>query len=60
MLNYFNTSLENLGDVLFGEHATDEDLIQYVAARNDQEQETLVQTVNEAMLFELNDLSNNK
>jgi len=55
LLNFFNSSMENLGEVLFGEHSTAEDLPQYVANLDDEKQDKFVETVNEAMFFESND-----
>ena len=55
MKDFFNSTMENLGDMLFGEDSTADDLLPYVAGLDDAQQDQFVEAVNEALLFEKND-----
>ena len=59
MMDFFNSNLENLGDTLFGEDSTPEDLATYVDGLDDTKSEQFVNAVNEAMDFD-NKWLNNK
>ena len=54
MKDFFNSTLENSGDMLFGSDATYDDLIPFVAALSDEQQDQFVAAVNEVLLFEKN------
>ena len=51
-MDFFNTSLENLGDTLFGDDTTPEDLATYVSGLDDAKSEAFCKAVNEAVLIE--------
>ena len=46
--------MENCGDLMFGDDSTVDDLEPYIAALDDESQDKFVATVNEAMLFQPN------
>ena len=54
MMDYLNSAMENLGDMLFGDDATADDLVPYVTALGDEQQDLFVATLNETMVFEEN------
>ena len=54
-MDYLNSAMENLGDMLFGEDATSDDLVPYVTALNDEQQDLFVATINETLIVEAND-----
>ena len=54
--DYFNGEMENSGDLLYGEDSTADDLEPYITALDDELQKKFVATVNEAMLFQPNEM----
>ena len=55
MMDYLNSAMENLGDMLFGDDATADDLQPYVSALDDEQQDLFVATVNETLIVESNE-----
>ena len=52
MIDFFNSNLENLGDTLFGDDATPDDIATYVDGLDDAKSEQFVEAVNQAMDFD--------
>ena len=52
MMDFFNSNLENLGDTLFGDDTTPEDLATYVDGLDDSKAEAFCKAINEAVLIE--------
>ena len=49
LLEHFESVDENLGDVLFGDESTAEDVKRYVLSRPDAEQEAFIDAMDEAL-----------
>ena len=52
MLEHFDSILENLGDILFGEDSNDEDMQKFVLSSSDEEQNAFAKAVEECLLIE--------
>ena len=52
MMDHFNSSIENLGDTLFGDDANIDDFRSFIGGLEDEEETQFVTAVKEALLIE--------
>ena len=52
MLEHFEGIIENLGDILFGEDSSDEDVKRFVLSQPDENQDAFAKAVEESLLIE--------
>ena len=52
MMNYFNSAIENLGDILFGDDSESHELKTFVDALDDNKCNEFVTAVKEGMILE--------
>ena len=51
-MDHFNSTIENLGDTLFGDDAGIDDFRQFVGGFQDEEEEQFMTAIKEALLIE--------
>ena len=52
MMDHFNSTIENLGDTLFGDDANIEDFKAFIGGLEDEEEEAFMSSIKEALLIE--------